>query len=99
MGNREGVRWVSLTDNNNNGVKITSKDNLSFSALHFTDNALWQMRNNFGMDKNRKPEIYMNLDCIQQGLGNASCGPRPLAEYMIPLNRPVSYSFRIEPIK
>ena len=47
----------------------------------------------------RKPEVYVNLDCIQQGLGNASCGPLPLDEYMIPVNQPLSYSFRLEMIK
>lgn len=36
---------------------------------------------------------------MQQGLGNATCGDIPLPKYMIPENRPVSYSFRIERVE
>lgn len=99
MGNREDVRWLTLTDKDGNGVKVTSKDKLNFSALHFTDDALWQAAHDYRLDEIRRPEIYLSLDAIQQGLGNASCGPRPLQEYMIPVNSPVSYSFRIEPVR
>jgi beta-galactosidase len=99
MGNREEVRWITFTDNNHQGLKITAKDRLSFSALHFPDKDIWNAKHDFELDKIRKPEIYVNLDCVQQGLGNASCGPLPLAQYMIPVNVPVSYSFRIERVK
>ncbi|MEA4918653.1 glycoside hydrolase family 2 TIM barrel-domain containing protein [Proteiniphilum sp.] len=97
MGNREDIRWVTLTDTQGTGLRITSKDKFSFSALHFRDKELVEATHDFNLDKIRKPEIYLNIDCIQQGLGNASCGPRPLDKYMIPVNSPVSFSFRIEP--
>jgi len=96
MGNREGVRWFTITDNNNAGLKITSKDNMSFSALHFSDIDAWNGKHDFKLDEIRKPQVYLNLDCIQQGLGNASCGPLPLEKYMIPANQMLGYSFRIE---
>jgi beta-galactosidase len=99
MGNREGVRWLSLTDTAGKGMKVISKDNLSVTALHFTDAEIWKAAHDFKLKEIRKPEVYLSLDCIQQGLGNASCGPRPLAEYMIPVNIPMSYSFRIEPVR
>lgn len=99
MGNREDVRWITISDSNNKGLKISSKDRLGFSALHFSDQDLWEAKHDFELDNVRKPEVYLNLDCIQQGLGNASCGPRPLPQYMIPINQPLIYSFRIEPIK
>lgn len=72
---------------------------LGFSALHFTDQALWEAVHDFKLDEIRKPEVYLSLDCIQQGLGNASCGPKPLPEYMIPANQHLSYSFRITGIQ
>lgn len=97
MGNREDVRWFTITDNNNKGIKITSKDRMNFSALHFTDNDLWKAEHDFELDNIRQPQVYLNIDCIQQGLGNASCGPLPLSKYMIPDNQIISYSFRIEP--
>jgi len=99
MGNREDIRWFTITDNNNQGLKITSKNNLSFSALHFTDKDAWLALHDFELAKIRKPEVFLNIDCIQQGLGNATCGPIPLKQYMIPLNSPVNYSFRIEALK
>lgn len=98
MGNREDVRWFTVADNNNRGIKVTSKDNLSFSALHFTDADLWHALHDFELDNIRKREVYLNIDCVQQGLGNASCGPLPLPQYMIRANVPLSYSFRIEPL-
>jgi beta-galactosidase len=99
MGNREEVRWVSFTNEKGEGLKISAKDKMSFSALHYTDRDLWEAENQFNLKNVRKPEIYINSDCRQQGLGNASCGPPPLDEYMIPVNVPVSYSFRIEHVK
>jgi beta-galactosidase len=97
MGNREDIRWITFTDTNKQGIKITSKDKLSFSALHFSDKELWEARHDFELENIRKPEIYVNLDCIQSGLGNASCGPLTLQQYLIPENVPQTYSFRIEP--
>lgn len=99
MGNRDDVRWVSFTNKDRQGMKITSRNNLSFSALHFHDKDIWGAGHGFKLDDTRKPEVFVNLDCIQQGLGNASCGPMPLDEYMIPVNQPLSYSFRLEMIK
>jgi len=98
MGNREGIRWIVLKNKDNSGLKITSKDQMNFSALHFTDQDLWNAGHDFALDNLRRPEVYLNLDCIQQGLGNASCGPLPLKEYMIPENIPLNFSFRMEPV-
>jgi len=97
MGNREDIRWVTFTDQNGKGIKIASKDKLSFSAMHYSDKDIWDAMNDFALKNVRKPEIYVNLDCNQQGLGNAACGPLPLDKYMIPVNVPQHYSFRIEP--
>lgn len=99
MGNREKIRWVTITDAKGDGLKITSKDNLSFSALHYTDQDLWEATHDFKLKEIKRPEVYLNLDCIQQGLGNATCGDIPLPKYMIPENRPISYSFRIERVE
>ena len=98
MANREGVRWLALVDENDVGIKITSKDNLNFSALHFSDLMLWDALHDFKLKDVLKEQIYLNLDCMQQGLGNASCGPLPLHQYLIPENEKLSYSFRIEPL-
>ncbi len=98
MGNREGIRWIQVLNKESKGLRITSKDQMNFSALHFTDQEAWNAKHDFMLDKIRKPEVYISLDAMQQGLGNASCGPRPLEKYMIPINTPVNYSFRIQAV-
>ncbi len=98
MGNREGIRWLTIADKYGKGIKILSKDRLSFSALHFSDEMLWNARHDFNLKNIKKEEVILSLDCIQQGLGNASCGPLPLSKYMIPNDQKLTYSFRIEPI-
>ena len=40
MGNREDVRWIKITDENNIGAVIVANSQLSFTALHFTDQDL-----------------------------------------------------------
>lgn len=99
MGNREDVRWVSLTDKANFGMKITARDQLSFTALHFTDADLWSTVYGHDLNKVRRAEVILNLDCIQRGLGNASCGPRQRPHYLIEKNKEYHYAFRIEPVK
>jgi beta-galactosidase len=99
MANHEDTRWLKLMDNQGKGIKITSKDKLNFTALHFTDNQLWAAKYSFKLDSLRKPETYLSLDCIQRGIGNASCGPGPRPQFEIPVNIPMTYSFRIETIR
>ena len=98
LGNREGIRWVEITNSNNQGLKIIAKNKMSFSALHFSDQAVWEAKHDFEVTNIRMPQIYLNIDYIQQGLGNATCGPNPLPEYMIPENQVIGYSFRMQPI-
>ena len=98
MGNREDMRWMTLTSNTFPiTLKFTAKDRMSFSVLHFTDQDLWNVV--YGHDKNsvRRAETVLNLDCIQRGLGNASCGPRQLPQYLIDNTAEYRYAFRIEP--
>ncbi|UOB18468.1 glycoside hydrolase family 2 TIM barrel-domain containing protein [Abyssalbus ytuae] len=97
-GNREDIRWVNISNSNEKGIRIISKDRLSFSILHHSDEDLWNTKHDFELPESEKPFSYLNLDYLQQGLGNASCGPRPLDQYMIPEGKPLQYSFRIMPL-
>ncbi|MBQ7823345.1 MAG: RICIN domain-containing protein [Bacteroidaceae bacterium] len=96
MGNRSDVRWLALFSPNNQGIKIVSKDQLDFSALHYTDQLLWDTKYGHDLDNVRLPQIVLNLDCVQRGIGNASCGPGPRPKYEIEKNKTYKYSFRIE---
>lgn len=99
MGNRDDVRWLILSGENVPGLKITSLNKLNFSALHYTDADLWNTKYKHDLDKVRRAEIVLNLDCVQRGLGNASCGPGPRPEYEIKKGEVYQYAFRIEPVR
>ncbi len=82
-GNKEDTRWLALTDDAGQGLKIsTLGDAFSFSALHFTATDLASARHNYELKP--RPEIILSLDAKMCGLGNSSCGPGVLAKYAVP---------------
>lgn len=95
MGNREDARWLALTSNGQKGIRIQSLDHMNFCALHFTDTDLWNVLYAQDRDNIRRAEVVLSLDCIQNGIGNGSCGPRTIPAYIIEKNKEYSYSFRI----
>ncbi|WP_235841591.1 glycoside hydrolase family 2 TIM barrel-domain containing protein [Confluentibacter sediminis] len=99
MGNREDIRWLSISDGKGIGLKIVSNDQLSFTALHYSDEDLWKTRHNFSLPSIKKPQVLLSLDAFQEGVGNASCGPITLEKYCVPYNSNIDYEFTIEPIK
>jgi beta-galactosidase len=49
----------------------------------------------------RHPEIYLNLDLRQMGVGGVdswSPNANPLEPYRIPSDRPYSYRYRLSPV-
>jgi beta-galactosidase len=94
MGNRENVRWVSLCDADDDGIMIVANDQLSFTALHFTDEDLHKAAHLYQLQPRK--EIVLSIDYAQQGIGNASCGPDQLPPYKIPF-QPAAISFTIQP--
>lgn len=99
MGGRTDTRWLSLTDSQGRGLKITAADKVDFSAQHYTDRELWQVKYGHDLGDIRRAEVVLNLDCIQRGLGNASCGPGPRPKYEIEKGRTYGYAFRLEPLR
>ena len=99
MGERCDVEWVTFTDDKGEGIRIqTTEGNLSFSALHYMDEELWQTKYFHELKKIYRPEIILHLDAAMRGLGNASCGPGPLPQYEL-REKSYSYEFLIQPIK
>ena len=94
-GNREDVRWITVSNPSGNGIKVVADGHMSFSALHYTDEAIASVGHDFELPKVRANGTMLYLDAIQQGLGNATCGPLPLQKYMIPEDRPMRLKFRI----
>ncbi|QNL51563.1 DUF4981 domain-containing protein [Olivibacter sp. SDN3] len=94
MGNREDTKWIKINNRNQEGLVIIADDKLSFSALHHTEQDLRRAKHPHELAT--RPEIIVNLDYAQRGLGNGSCGPIVLPAYQIP-NEPVHFSFSILP--
>lgn len=93
MGNREDVRWLRLSGAKR-GIEIVSHDTMSFSALHLTDQDLGKAAHRYEL-KPRK-ETVLTLDASQMGVGNGSCGPIQLPQYLVPV-APCQLSFTIRP--
>lgn len=99
MGCRTATRWLTLTDNHGKGIRITALDTpFDFTALHFTDRDLWDAKYGHEIDKVKRDEVVLNLDCATRGLGSASCGPGPRPEFILKPDTTYSYSFRVSAI-
>lgn len=99
MGERTDTRWLQFTDADGKGLRIVADGTFDFSAQHYTDRELWQVKYGHDLDKIRRNEVVLTLDCIQRGLGNASCGPQPLQEYEIKTGMDYNMKFAVMPVR
>ena len=101
-GCRSDVRWVSLTAKDGRGVRFAASEPLFFTALRFSWEELDFARHRNGQQRFRalpepRKEVMLNLDVRQTGLGGNSCGPKPMKQYVFPIERTV-WTLRIEPV-
>ncbi|NOZ30088.1 MAG: DUF4981 domain-containing protein [Chloroflexi bacterium] len=89
-GNKTDVRWVALSDRQGVGLLAVGMPLLNVSAHHFTAEDLTEARHTYELK--RRDEITLNLDHAQCGLGNGSCGPGVLPQYLL---EPREYRFRV----
>ncbi len=80
-GNRSEVRWVELFDSRGMGLRVEGKPTLNFSAHRFSMMDFEGARHTY--DLKPRSEITLNLDYRQNGIGSASCGPKPGKEYIL----------------
>ena len=95
MGARTDTRWLKFQTKEGDTVTFTAAQTFDFSALHYTDEDLYLVKYANDLDKIRRSEVVLNLDCFQTGLGNGSCGPGPLPEYTLAPGQEYHYRFRI----
>ncbi len=91
-GNKSDVRWATLTDAAGTGLRVTGDQLLNLSAHHFTAADLTNAMHTYEVQP--RPEITLNVDVAQCGLGNASCGPGVLPQYML-LPQPTSFTLKL----
>lgn len=83
-GNKEDVRWMSITDTNGAGLLFVAPQKMSASATHYRPEDIYQNRNNRKLHPYEVPfteNTIVNLDAVMRGLGNASCGPDVMEQY------------------
>ena len=96
MGNREDVSRVTLSGVDHKGIEITAPNKLSFTALHLTDQDLGAAAHLYQLKP--RQETVLSLDYRQMGLGNGSCGPIQLPQYLVP-DQPGKLVFTIRPYR
>jgi beta-galactosidase/beta-glucuronidase len=89
-GNRSEVRWVVLSDVRGMGLRATGLPVLNFSAHRFATMDFEAARHTY--DLKPRPEITLNLDYRQNGIGSASCGPKPWPQYIL---KPDEFRFAV----
>ena len=94
-GNRIGLRWLTLTNNEGNGVKVETSGDVAFSLTPWTDAELRTARHEWELPTSNR--VVAHFDAIQQGVGNGSCGPGPLSKYEIQKGKTYSNIVRFIP--
>ncbi len=96
-GYKTDTRWLSLTDESGNGLRISGEPTVSFSALHFKNQDFDRKQRDgyHTIDLKERPEVYLNIDMMQMGVGgDNSWGAKTHAKYSMPF-KDYDYSFMI----
>ncbi len=83
-GNKEDVRWMSLTDDEGRGLMFVAPGLMAATVENWRPEEIYRDRNN----RVRHPyqvsyidKTVVSLDAFNRALGNASCGPDVYAKY------------------
>ena len=79
-GNHTDVRWLTLQGKAGT-LEVEGCGPLEFSASHYTAEDLHKASHTY--DLKARPEVILNLDYRQSGLGTHSCGPGVLPQYTL----------------
>jgi len=93
-GNKMDARWATFTDLRGRGLFVAGLPALNVSAHHYTTENLTAARH--WHELTAIPEIVLNLDYQQAGVGNGTLAPETLPEYQIPAE-PMSFTVRLAP--
>lgn len=96
-GNRTDIRWMFLSDKNNNGLLVVADSLLSMSAWPYTEDNLNQAKHT--NELRDAGLIILNIDLIQMGVGgNDSWSDiaAPLEQYQVK-SKDYAYSFYLLP--
>ena len=80
-GNKTDVRWAALQDAQGRGLMLIGEPLLQVSVSHYTTDDLFRALHT--TDLVRRPEIQVNLDLLECGLGGNWCGPATLDRHLV----------------
>jgi evolved beta-galactosidase subunit alpha len=95
-GNRQHIRWVSLTNSHGTGLLIKPQQALNFSAWHYTRQNLHEAQHTNKLKESGY--ITLNLDHQVIGLGSNSWGSEVLDSYRVYM-APFRYGFTLIPLQ
>jgi beta-galactosidase len=94
-GNKADTRWMALTNADGVGLLAVGMPLVNVTARHYTHADLVPARHTY--EAKRRPEVYVNLDLAQMGVGgDDSWGAMPHEQYWLPA-KPYTYRFRLRP--
>ena len=96
-GNKTDVRWLALTNDAGTGLMVVGEPLVGFSVHHFTAGDIESAKHGYQIE--RRDDITLSVDKEQTGVGgDDSWGALPHEAYTL-RPEPMSYSFRLRPIK
>ncbi len=98
MGNREDVRWVSLTDKQGQGVLFMTNKEMSMSALPYSATEMLLAPHKYELPE-MGGDTHLHLDVAVTGLGGASCGQGGPIESCRAYAKGQKFSLAIRPYK
>ena len=94
-GGKSDVRWAALTDARGLGLLAVAQPLMTVTASRYSTQELAAARHTYDLEPG--DTVVLSLDHAVCGLGSASCGPRPLEQYIL---RPheATFAFRLRPV-
>ncbi len=94
-GNKSGVRWMKITDNQGNGIQITGDPTIEVNALAYTPFELEEASHHYKLPVSDKVSVRVNG--WQMGVGgDDSWGQQTHPEYRLFANQNYVYRFTLE---
>lgn len=97
-GNKTGVRWAAVTNEEGVGLKISGLPTIEFNALPFTPFELEEHSHSYKLPKSTKTVIRVNYRQMGVG-GDDSWGQKTHPEFTLYANQAYAYSFIITPVR
>ncbi|MFD2114673.1 glycoside hydrolase family 2 TIM barrel-domain containing protein [Paenibacillus yanchengensis] len=91
-GNKTDVRWATITNAAGEGLRMTSPTLFNTSVHHYSAHDMTKTSHVHLL--NKRQETIVNIDQVQSGIGNHSCGYAPtLEQYLVqPTERTFEYT-------